>query len=422
MQSPHARGGAKAGGAPRLAIVGAGPAGSMAALAAAGSAEVHLFDTNETVGRKLLVTGNGRCNLSNLNARAERYLCAERTFVETALSLCGPRQTLARLRELGILTYATDDGWCYPLSDSAATVVQALDVALRLAGVSVQNKTKVSDLTRVGDHWRLTLGGGPHALDFDRVIVATGGKAYPALGSRGELFPILERLGHCVAPVHPALVPLTGDMRPWHKLQGVRLDVSLRLMAGEPGRGELLAQSVGNLLFTATGLSGPAAMDVSYVVSERASQRLYAELDLLPHRRAELDALVAAQRRSPLPLAVALGALLGLKLPLALLELAGLAPGMTLAQASDDALARLLEFTRRLTVRITGTRGFEAAQLSTGGVAVREVEPATMASRLLPGLAFAGEVLDVQGPCGGYNLQWAWTSGALAGAAAVQRG
>lgn len=403
----------------RVGVVGAGPAGIMAALAAAErGAETLLFDTNEMVGRKLSVTGNGRCNLSNLNACAARYVCDDLSFMEATLAQMGPRETLAHLRAYGVLTYATPDGWCYPLSDSAATVMGALDAALRLAGVALHLKTKVSDLIPVrtgrNQSWRLTLGGGSHALAVDRVVVATGGKAYPALGSRGELFPILERLGHTIAPIFPALAPLTAEMRPFHRLQGVRLDVGLRVYEGE----HLLGETVGNLMFTDTGFSGPAAMDLSYLVSARGAAELCAEIDLLPHHREKVEELFASQREQALPVRVALGAALPAKLPPVLLEWAAIPPEATLAALDAAVLERLWRLTGHLRARLTGTRGFQFAQLSTGGVPVTEVTPGVMASRVQAGLYLAGETLDVIGPCGGYNLQWAFASGALAGLAA----
>ncbi|MBC7254903.1 MAG: aminoacetone oxidase family FAD-binding enzyme [Chloroflexi bacterium] len=404
-----------------IAIVGAGPAGIFAALAARErGARVSLLDTNETVGRKLLVTGNGRCNITNVHASAERYVCADRAFVATALGLFGHPQTVARLRDLAILTYATPDGWCYPLSESAATVVAAFEAALRLAGVEIHLKTKVSDLAPVGGKWQLTIGGGPHKMEADRVIVSSGGKAYPALGSKGELFPVLERLGHHIEPVYPALVPLTAQMRTFHKLQGVRLDAGLRLYEGD----RLLGEAVGNLLFTSTGLSGPAAMDLSHLVSTRPEAArqgaLRVEIDLLAYHRGALEDLIARQRQRPVPLAVILGAVLPAKVPPFLLEMAGLSPEATLAATPKDRLEHLLYLAGHLSTQVTGTRGLQFAQVSTGGVNVREVDPRTMASRLWPGLYFAGEVLDVIGPCGGFNLQWAFTSGALAGAAAAE--
>ncbi len=404
-----------------IAIVGAGPAGILAALEARRrGARVSLFDTNEMVGRKLLVTGNGRCNITNVHAAPERYTCPDPSFVREALGRFGYAETVQRLRECAILIYATPDGWCYPLSESAATVAAAFDAALRLAGVELHLKTKISDLAPAGAKWRLTLGGGPHTLEADRVIVAGGGKAYPALGSKGDLFPILERLGHRVVPIYPALVPLTAQMRPFHRWQGVRLDAGVRLYEGD----RLLGEAVGNLLFTDTGFSGPAVMDLSHLVSTRPEAAragaLRLEIDLLACHGEALEALVAEQRGRAVPLAVLLGAVLPAKAPPLLLEMAGLPPEATLGDLPEERLRHLLQVARRLTARITGTKGFQFAQVSTGGVDVREVDPRTMASRVRQGLYFAGEVLDVIGPCGGFNLQWAFTSGALAGAAAAE--
>jgi hypothetical protein len=401
-----------------VGVVGAGPAGICAALAAAArGAQVLLFDTNAVIGRKLLVTGNGRCNISNLNASADRYVCADPAFLRTALALHGPRQTLSALESWGVLTYATPDGWCYPLSESAAGVAAALASALEVAGVETRLSTRVHDLTPEGRAWRLGIGSGPHALTVDRVVVAAGGKAYPALGSRGDLFPVLQRLGHAIARVRPALAPLITEAAPYHAWQGVRLDVGLALYEGEA----LLGRTVGNCLFTQTGLSGPAPMDLSHLVSARPGADLRAEIDLLPTHRGAVVDLVQRHRAERMPLAVALGAALAPKAAQLLVGMAGLPAGVTLAETSDGDLARALALTAHLPMRVTGTKGFDAAQVSAGGVLPGEVEPSTMESRLRPGLHLAGEVLDVIGPCGGYNLQWACTSGALAGAGAASR-
>lgn len=404
-----------------IAVIGAGPAGIFAALEAKKrGARVSVFDTNELVGRKLLVTGNGRCNITNVYASAERYVSADPAFVRTALEQFGHGQTVARLRECGILIYATADGWCYPLSESAATVAAAFDAALRLAGVELHLKTKISDLAPIGTKWRLTVGGGPHTMDVDRVIVASGGKAYPALGSKGDLFPVLERLGHRIVPIYPALVPLTAQMRPFHRWQGVRLDAGVRLFEGD----RLLGEARGNLLFTDTGFSGPAAMDLSHLVSTRPmaahAGALRLEIDLLAYHGEALEGLLAEQRGRAMPLGVILGAVLPAKVPPLLLEMAGLPVDVPLNALAEERLRGVIHLARSLTARLTGTRDFSSAQVSTGGVDVREVDPRTMASRLLPGLYFAGEVLDVIGPCGGFNLQWAFTSGAIAGAAAAE--
>ena len=402
--------------AQRIGIIGAGPAGIMAALAAArGGARVLLLDSNPMIGRKIHVTGNGRCNISNLNTGAERYACADRSFLAAAFARCGHAETLARLAELGVPTYHTPDGWCYPLSDSAAAVADVLAAQLELAGVDVQLQRQVEDIERRKGRFVITTSGGAQTFGVDRVIVACGGKAYPTLGSTGELFPLLERMGHTVVAIRPALAPITGNVKHLHKLQGVRLDVHAALYTGERKLGETL----GNLMFTQFGFSGPAAMDLSHLVSTRPGASLKLVLDLIPTHRAALTAVLARYRSQPVALGTLLEAVLPEKLPPVLLALAGRPGDVRIADVSDAELDRLLHLIGHLEVDVTGTREFKFAQLSTGGIPVSEVDPETMASRIVTGLHFAGEVMDVVGPCGGFNLQWAWTSGTLAGAGAA---
>jgi predicted Rossmann fold flavoprotein len=400
----------------RIGIVGAGPAGIMAALEAARlGAQVLLFDQNDAVGRKLLATGNGRCNISNVYATADAYVCGNRGFLETALARYGHNATMARLAELGILTHATSDGWCYPLSDSAVTVVEALTAALDLAGVKVFLKHRIADIRPAGDRFTLAAGAPSQTQTVDRVIVAAGGKAYPALGSKGELYPILERLGHHVVPVYPALAPIVANVRHLQKLHGVRLDVGLTLYEDDHALGD----TVGNLMFTEFGFSGPAPMNLSYLVSTQPDASLSLSIDLAPYYREELLGLIRRKRSERIPLQVVLSAVMPAKIPPVLIQMAGLLPQVRLSDLSEGDLERVLALVTDLTVQVRGTRSFQYAQVSTGGIPVSEVDPRTMASRIVPGLHLAGEVMDVIGPCGGFNLQWAFTSGALAGAGAV---
>ncbi|MDH7490493.1 MAG: aminoacetone oxidase family FAD-binding enzyme, partial [Anaerolineae bacterium] len=284
------------------------------------------------------------------------------------------------------------------------------------AGVEARLQTKIADIRPDKRGITLAIGGGPHTQTFDRVIVACGGKAYPALGSRGDLFPILESLGHHIVPIRPALAPLTADVRRFHKLQGVRLDVGLTLYEGD----RVLGRTIGNMMFTEYGFSGPAAMDLAHLVSARPGTYLTLEINLLPNVKVALEELIARKRHEPFPVRVALGAVLPQKIPPLVMSVAGMRPDARLSELSDAERERLMETLTRLKATVTGTRGFQFAQVSTGGVPLAEVDPATMASRVVPRLHFAGEVLDVVGPCGGYNLQWAWTSGAIAGAGAAE--
>ncbi|MEE8390264.1 MAG: aminoacetone oxidase family FAD-binding enzyme [Anaerolineae bacterium] len=403
----------------KVGIIGAGPAGIMAALEAAKlGARVLLFDSNPMVGRKLLVTGNGRCNLTNANVAPGRYVCADHAFLEQALTEFGHEHLIVALRELGIPTYATHDGWCYPLSNSAATVVDTFAAALELAGVEVYLRHKIVRIRR--SKGKFVLGAdcpdGARTYAVERVIVAAGGKAHPALGSKGECFPLLEELGHTVAPVHPALAPIRAEVKQFHKLQGVRLDVSLTLYQGKKKLGE----TVGNLLFTQFGFSGPAPMDLSHLVSTRLvdgykGPPLRLTINLIPHHLEELRQLIAHKRAEPVPMCVVLGAVLPVKIPPIFLQLARLPSDVRLNQISNRDLEKLLGLLTGISVKVKGTREFKFSQLSTGGVPVTEVIPHSMASHRVKGLYLAGEVLDVVGPCGGYNLQFAFTSGAIAG-------
>jgi predicted Rossmann fold flavoprotein len=403
----------------KLGIIGAGPAGMMAALQAAAEgahtdgAGVLLFDSNPTPGRKLLVTGSGRCNITNANAAAERYACADPAWMAQVLAQFGHADLRTFLAEIGILTYATADGWCYPLSESAQTVVDALTAALMLANVELHTGTKIKNIRSSNGGFTLVTAED-EKFAVERLVLAAGGKAYPTMGSTGELFPALERLGHHVLPVLPALAPILAELGPFRKLQGVRLDVQASLWDGKTR----LAETSGNLIVTEWGFNGPAVMDLSHLVSTYPGRSLRLELNLLAANEAVLRSLIERKRRLSIPLGVVLEAVLPPKVPPAFLKAAGLPVDVLLKEISDEKLQNLLYLLTHVSVAVKGTRGFEYCQLKTGGVPVTEVDPASMASRVVPGLYLIGEVLDVVGPCGGYNLQFAFSSGAIAGIAA----
>ena len=392
-------------------IIGAGPAGMTAALFAARSGEkVRLIDGNEQVGRKLLVTGSGRANLTNQRMQAARYTCADPAWMQSLLGRFGHSELIEFLNEIGVLTFSTHDGWCYPLSESALTVVETFACALRLTGVELVLNTRVTAIRKSSTGFNLDLSSGA-TLSTRRLIVAAGGRAYPTLGSRGELFPSLKALGHTVIPLSPALAPVTCDMKPYKGLSGIRFDARVSLLEND----NLLAETTGNLIFTDWGLNGPAVMDLSHHISTRPSARL--ELSLNPLFAAEpaLRDLIARKRSTPTPLRTLLGAALPPKLVPVLLVRAGLNPDALVNQANENQLEKLFRICTALPFKVTGVRGFEYCQISAGGVPVTEVDPLNMRSLIVPGLSLVGETLDVVGPCGGYNLQFAFSSGAIAG-------
>ena len=237
-----------------IGVIGAGPAGIMAALKASQAGKtVHLFETNNQVGRKLLVTGAGRCNITNLNAQPKTYTCSDSSLLQPLFERLPPEQLLKELRTLGILTFATEDGWCYPVSESAANVVEALTQALLEAKVELHLNTSIATIQREKNGFKL-FSPNHSVFHCDRLVMASGGKAYPALGSTGALFSEIKKLGHTVLPILPALAPIEADISTFHKLQGVRLDVIAKLWKKD----EMLGETCGNLIVTAFAEKKPA--------------------------------------------------------------------------------------------------------------------------------------------------------------------
>lgn len=398
----------------KVGIIGAGPAGMMAALEARKSgAVVLLFDGNPSVGRKLLVTGAGRCNLTNSAVAAERYHCADQSWIGAILNGFGHADLLKYLREIGVLTYATADGWCYPRSESAAAVTAIFDAALHQAGVEIHTSTFIMAIDRSRRGFLIASDSG-ESFEIDRLVIASGGKAYPSLGSTGALFTVMQKLGHRIIPVLPALAPILADMKAYHKLQGVRLDARVSLFE----KNSLLGSATGNLIFTEWGLNGPAVMDLSHLVSARPDGELCLELNLIFDCEAELLGMIKKQHDHPVSLRVLLGSALPPKVSPFVLNLAGIPADVIIKDLSNDQIEKVLFLLTHLPFRVKGVRGFEYCQVSSGGIAVDEVDAQSLQSKIIPGLFFAGEVLDVTGPCGGYNLQFAFSSGFLAGKSA----
>lgn len=394
-----------------LTIIGAGPAGMTAALfAARAGAQVTLIDGNHAVGRKLLVSGAGRANLTNRELNPARYAAGDPAWLQQVLARFGYHELIAFLEGIGVLTYCTHDGWCYPLSESAQTVVDAFTAALDETGVRLLLDHKVSSIRNISAGFELNFKT-QRPLTCASLLVAAGGAAYPALGSRAQLFPMLRQLGHSIITPRPALAPVTCDMTPWRALQGVRLDAAVSLYDGD----QLIERTTGNLIFTAWGLNGPAVMDLSHHISARPGRPLRLELNPLFSAESALRALLREKRASPAPLSVLLGAVLPPRLPPVLLERLGFRADIRMNEVSDKTLPYLFALLTALPFTVTGVRGFDYCQVSAGGVPVHEVDPLTMRSRVVPGLRLAGEILDVTGPCGGYNLHFAFSTGAIAG-------
>jgi len=404
-----------------IAVIGAGASGMMAALQAAWrGGNVTLLEGNPEVGRKLLVTGSGRCNITNAAAAAAAYSCADPKWMETLLDQFGVHDLLDALSEIGVLVYHTSDGWYYPLSNSAHTVVDAFQNALRSAGVKTLTSTRVSSIRNNGGGFLVgsVQEDREAEQEFERGIVSAGGAAYPSLGSRGELFPVLQRMGLAVQPKRPALAPILVELGDLLPLKGVRLDMGVTLWNGA----QPVATALGNAIFTEWGLNGPAVMDVSHNVTAFPQAKLELSLNLIAFFETEFEQLLAQKRKTSMPLRVFLGAFFPPKVAAVFMKNARLPEDIVLDRVNDRALGSLIERLKNTRLPVKGVRGFEYCQVSAGGVQVSEVNPHSLESLRVKGLYLTGETLDVVGPCGGYNLQFAFSSGAVAGRAAASAG
>ncbi|MCX6998219.1 MAG: NAD(P)/FAD-dependent oxidoreductase [Kiritimatiellaeota bacterium] len=408
-----------------VVVVGAGPAGLLAAIAAARQgARVQVLEQMDRPGLKLLASGGGRCNLTNTLPAADypARFGRQGRFLAPSLTACGPDRLREFFAELGVRTHSPDGFHVYPVTDSAATVLAALLQELERCAVPVRLGMKVTSLVyAVGNLQGVRAAGA--AIPAEAVVLAAGGCSYPELGGTGGGYALAQAAGHAlVAPV-PALVPLVTRETWPGELAGVSL-AQARLELDLPRRSRPAVQ--GALLFTHRGLSGPAVLDLSGAVAELLAQGSVAplRLSLLPGASAaSLHGLMglwhsAQGRRSVARLLAEEG--LPQALARSVVRLAGLAADRTAAQLTASERRALVGCLTACPLTVTATEGFARAMVTRGGVALREVAPATLASRKMPGLFFAGEVLDLDGPCGGFNLQWAFASGWLAGRRAAQ--
>ena len=423
-----------------MLVVGAGPAGMTAALAAAeAGAHVVLLEHLDRLGAKLLATGGGRCNLTTTLGAAEIMARFGRQgrFMGPALAALGPAALRALLASLGVPTHAPDGLHVYPASESARDVRKALQRRLRDLGVEVRTAVRAAGLWIDGGRLAGLVTAGAGRVRAGRVILATGGRSYPDLGATGDGYDLARAAGHAIVEPVPALVPLlTREAWP-RDLAGVAVPAA-RVWIDLPRAGR--AGSRGDLLFTHRGLSGPAVLDLSGDVAALLARRPFDDaqgrpepvegrptvpicLDFAPGTSeggwlARLDAWAAEGGAKTV--AALLANWIPRRLAGALCGLAGAGPSVRPGQmprAARRALAAALAAAR---LEVTGTEGFERAMVTRGGVALKDVDPATLQSRRLAGLFFAGELLDLDGPCGGFNLQWAFSSGHLAGRAAAR--
>ena len=403
-----------------ILVLGGGASGMMAALTASESKEhrVILVERQSRVGRKLLATGNGRCNLTNLHADPTWYHGQDVDFCRPALRKFDVQATLACFESLGLVTTAELSGRVYPFSDQANSVVDVLRFALEQRGVEVHTGCEVTKLWKRRDGYLLKTTGGDFA--GERLIVAAGGAAGGKLGGTTAGYEILESLGHHRTALFPSLVQLVTSESVTRALKGIRAQARVRLMH----RGGILAESSGEIQFTETGVSGPAVFEISRAAST-GPDGSQIHLDLTPRMTWEQLRGLLQKKQELLPGHNAEDLLTGVlhnRLGKILVREAGIPAELPMEQVASEKLDRLTSLGKDFILSYAGTQGMDSAQVTAGGIATAEFDPETLESRLAPGVYACGEVLDIDGDCGGFNLQWAWSSGRLAGQSAAQGG
>lgn len=404
-----------------IGIVGGGAAGMTAAVFAAGQgAEVTLLERNDRLGKKILSTGNGKCNLGNLDFGLDKYGTANPELLQGYLKQFGPQDTIDFFRGLGLLT-KQKNGYLYPISEQASSVLDVLRFEIdRMPGIHVKTQCRIDRIECDRKKSCIRLWGGKEVFSFDRVILACGGKAAPKTGSDGSGYRLAQMLGHSLIPVVPALVQLRCREDWFKSVSGVRADAELSILNG--GRTERTER--GELQLTDYGISGIPVFQLSrragYILREQEEVKI--KIDFLPDfEREGFETRLLEERSSGRRLGTVeeyFTGILNKKLMLLFIKLAGLKPSEPAEDADVSKLQRVYRLCRELTVHVYACNSFDNAQVCAGGVPLKEITD-RMESRKAPGVFFAGELLDVDGRCGGYNLQWAWCSGYLAGLSAA---
>ncbi len=403
-----------------VVVIGAGAAGLVAAeRAASRGLATLLLEKNRKPGVKILMSGGTRCNLTH--ATDARGIVAAfgppGKFLHSALAALSPADLVALVEAEGVATKTEETGKIFPASNKAADVLAAFTTRLRRTACELALGEPVTALRRT--EAGLELSTPARTLLAQRLVITTGGKSYPGCGTTGDAYAWLAELGHTIVPPRPALVPITTGEAWVHELSGVTVpDAGLRVF--EPGEtARALDRRRGSLLFTHFGFSGPVALDISRAITSHPEpNRLRLEVDLLPGRTLDEleETLRAGQAGAGKRQVVSLvPEEVPRRLAEALVRRVGMLPEGRAAELPKPARQALARGMKQTTVSISGTRGYAKAEVTAGGVSLDEVDSRTLASKRVPGLYLAGEVLDLDGPIGGYNFQAAFSTGWLAG-------
>ena len=403
----------------RIAVIGGGPAGMMAAGTAAElGADVTIFEHTDRLGKKLAITGKGRCNVTNncsVNDFLESVIKNPR-FLYTALSTFPPSRTIEFFEELGVELKTERGNRVFPADDKAKTIVDAMKKYASSATVLYENVTAIS----INEDSSLTVTAKKDRT-FDAVIMATGGRSYPLTGSDGSGFGIAKRLGHTVTELKPSLVPIESKSKLCPKLMGLSLkNVAIKIYAPS---GKVLYTDFGEMMFTHFGVTGPMILSASSHLQNTEISSLTLSIDLKPALDEKtLDARLLSdfKERANKDLSNSLGALLPSKLIEPFIEITGIDPHKKMHSITKEERSKILATLKDLRIPLSRFRPIDEAIITSGGIEVKEINPKTMESKIIPGLYFAGEMIDTDAYTGGFNLQISYSTGYIAGKSAAE--
>lgn len=392
----------------KTAVIGGGASGMLAAIfASRGGADVTVFEAKDTLGKKINATGNGKCNYTNMEMSPKYYRGTHPDFVVPALKEFNERDTIEFFKSIGIMP-KVKNGYVYPNSEQASSVSLALSLACREEGVKIIN----SPVTRIKSQNNAFLVNDSL---FDTVVLACGSFANMKDTASFNGYELVKNLGHNVTRLYPALVQLRSSEKYLRTINGVRCEGLIKLYSD----GKEIAREQGELLFSDKGISGIPAMQISRYAAEHIDKghSLCAKVDFFPELdSASVEEALRSRNCMKRTVEEALTGLLNHKLNYVMLTKLGMdVSASARAMLTEKNISRLSELMKNYEFKITGTNSFDMAQVVAGGADTEQINPNTMESRLVKGLFFAGEIIDIDGTCGGYNLQWAWSSGAMAG-------
>lgn len=400
----------------RIAVIGGGPAGIIAAgtIGSRGK-NVTLIEKNEKLGKKLFITGKGRCNITNAAPVDElfEYINTNRNFLYSSLYSFTNNHIVELLESFGLKTKVERGNRVFPASDKSSDVIKALEKYLKKNNVKIMLNSNVENIVYKKGLFLVTISGKDY--EFDKLVIATGGVSYPGTGSTGDGFNFAKRMGHTIVSLRPSLVPveISGD---WLKdLQGTSLrNVNLSAYNGK----KLIGEEFGEMIFTNFGISGPIVLSISNIINKYTNKELKLEIDFKPalsveklNNRLLRDFEIYSNKQ----LKNALNDLLPQKLIPLVIKISNNDPEKTVNQLTKEERMNLIKIIKRFPLKFKRLRPIEEAIVTAGGISTKEINPSTMESKIVPNLYFAGEVIDVDAFTGGYNLQIAYSTGYLAG-------